>query len=281
MCGRFTLTGKPHRLCEHFALTAPPEELAARYNIAPTQPVLVIPNRTHRVLRPARWGLVPQWARDVSIGNKMINARAETLASRAPFNAALERRRCLIPADGFYEWKHDRKRQRTPYYVRRRDREPFAFAGLWDVWRPRGGEPVASCTIITTEANELVAELHDRKRQRTPFYVRRRDGEPFAFAGLWDVWRPRGREPVASCTIITTEANELVAELHDRMPVILPPEAYDLWLAPAPLHADVLQPWLVPCPSEWLEAYPVSTLVNTADRDEPACNARVDSGRVG
>ena len=227
MCGRFTLTGKPHRLREHFALAAPPDELAPRYNIAPTQPVLVIPNRTHRVLRPARWGLVPQWARDVSIGNKMINARAETLASRAPFNAALERRRCLIPADGFYEWKHDRTRQRTPYYVRRRDREPFAFAGLWDVWRPRGGEPVASCTIITTEANELVAEL------------------------------------------------------HDRMPVILPPEAYDLWLAPAPLHADVLQPWLVPCPSEWLDAYPVSTLVNTADRDEPACNARVDSGRVG
>jgi putative SOS response-associated peptidase YedK len=220
MCGRFTLTGRPHRLRERFGLAAAPE-LTPRYNIAPSQPVLVIPNRTQRVLRPARWGLVPHWASDLSGGHKMINARAETLASRAPFRAALERRRCLIPADGFYEWKHDGKQRRAPFYVRRRDGEPFAFAGLWDVWRPRDGEPVASCTIITTAANEVVGEL------------------------------------------------------HDRMPVILAREAYDTWLAPAPLHADLLQPWLVPCPAEWLEAYPVSTRVNSPDQDDAECIARI------
>jgi len=220
MCGRFTLTAKPHRLREHFGLSAVPDDLVPRYNIAPSQPVLVIPNRTQRVLRPARWGLIPHWATAASAGNRMINARADTLATRPVFRTALERRRCLIPADGFYEWKG---------------------AGT---------------------------------RQRAPFYVRRRDGEPFALAALWDVWRPRDAEPVASCTIITTDPNDLVAELHDRMPVILAPDAYDAWLDPSPLHPDALLPVLVPCPSEWLEAYPVSSAVNSADRDEPACIAR-------
>ena len=222
MCGRFTLTAKPHRLLERFNLSAAPDELAPRYNVAPTQPVLVIPNRRQRVLRPARWGLIPHWATDASTGNRMINARAETLAARPAFRTALERRRCLIPADGFFEWKRDAARRRAPFYIRRRDGEPFAFAGLWDVWRPDGGEPVASCTIITTDPNDLVAEL------------------------------------------------------HDRMPVILPPESYDAWLDPAARHADTLLPLLVPCPSEWLEAYPVSSVVNKPEHDEPACIAPVE-----
>ena len=227
MCGRFVITSPPEALRRIFGYLDQPN-FPPRHNVAPTQPVpVVIIENGARHFRLMRWGLIPSWVKDPRQFTLLINARSETVLEKPAFKNAIRRRRCLIPADGFYEWKHDRKRQRTPFYVRRRDGEPFAFAGLWDVWRPRGGEPVASCTIITTEANELVAEL------------------------------------------------------HDRMPVILPPEAYDLWLAPAPLHADVLQPWLVPCPSEWLEAYPVSTLVNTADRDEPACNARVDSGRVG
>jgi len=219
MCGRFTLITKPHRLRERFGLDAAADDLAPRYNIAPSQPVLVIPNRTQRRLRPARWGLIPHWARDAASAHRMINARAETLASRAAFRAALERRRCLIPADGFYEWQRAARGRRAPFYVRRRDAEPFAFAGLWDVWRPAVGEPIASCTIITTESNELLSAI------------------------------------------------------HDRMPVILAPEAYATWLAPTPQHPDALRPLLVPCPAEWLEAYRVSTLVNSPANDDAACIA--------
>jgi putative SOS response-associated peptidase YedK len=221
MCGRFTLTSKPHRLRDRFRLSMAPEEVVPRYNIAPTQPVLVIPNRTQRLLRPARWGLIPHWAKDASIGNRMINARAETLAGRPAFRDALERKRCLIPADGFYEWRRDGKR-----------RQPFYFHGA--------------------------------------------DGEPFAFAGLWDVWHPPEGAPVASCTIVTTEPNELVAGIHDRMPVILAPELYDAWLDPRPQPADVLMPLLVPCPADWLDTYPVSAVVNSADNDDPACIAPLD-----
>ena len=217
MCGRFSLTSRGQRLRQRFGLSAEPDELTPRYNIAPTQPVLVIPNRTQRLLRPARWGLIPNWAKEASIGNRMINARAETLTSSNVFRDALELRRCLIPADGFYEWKREGPKQRTPFYIHSRDGEPFAFAGLWDVWRPRGGDPIASCTIITTAPNELVATL------------------------------------------------------HDRMPVILPPEAYDTWLAPAPLSPEKLMPLLVPYPAEALQAYAVSSLVNSANNEEPGC----------
>src|SRR5262245_38778046 len=162
MCGRFTVTSTPKRLRERFALSAEPDDVAPRYNIAPTQPVLVIPNRTQRLLRPARWGLIPHWAKDASSGNRMINARAETLATRPAFRTALERRRCLIPSDGFYEWRRDDKKRRTPFFIHPRDGAPMAFAGLWEVWRPPQGDSVASCTIITTEPNGLMADLHDR-----------------------------------------------------------------------------------------------------------------------
>jgi len=216
MCGRFSLTSRAQRLRDRFALAVAPDEIDPRYNIAPTQPVLVIPNRTRRMLRPARWGLIPNWAKEQAIGQRMINARAETLTTRSTFRAALERRRCLIPADGFYEWQRD-------------------------------------------------------GRQRAPFYIHRRDGEPFAFAGLWDVWYPPDADPIASCTIITTQPNDVVAELHDRMPVILPAEAYDAWLTPAPLSPDALLPLLVPFPSGELEAYAVSPLVNSPNNEEPGC----------
>ena len=223
MCGRFTLTSPPQRLRERFALAAAPETLAPRYNIAPSQEVLVIPNRTERLLRPARWGLVPHWAKDASIGHRLINARAETLAQRPAFRAALERQRCVVPADGFYEWRR-------------------------------------------------------RGRARQPFHLRGRDGATLALAGLWDVWQAPDGGRLASCTIVTVPANEVVAAIHDRMPAILSPAGVDAWLDPAVANAAALMPWLAPCPDDGLDAYPVSTWVNTPDHDDPTCVAPLADG---
>ena len=216
MCGRFTLTAAPQRLRAHFGLSRTPSEMAARYNIAPTQPVLVIPNRLPREAATVRWGLIPYWATEGAGSARMINTRAETLASRPAFRAALERRRCLIPADGFYEWRRE-------------------------------------------------------GRRRAPFYLRPRDGGLIAFAGLWDTWRAPAGDRIASCTIITTAANDVVGTIHDRMPVILPPDAYDAWLAPAVRRADAFLPLLAPCPTAWIEAYPVSDLVSSPAHDGAEC----------
>ena len=220
MCGRFALTSPPRRLQERFALAAAPEGLEPRWNIAPSQEVLVIPNRTQRLLRPARWGLIPHWASDTAIGHRMINARAETLAARPAFRDALARRRCAIPADGFYEWQR-------------------------------------------------------RGRARQPFHLRRRDGQPLAFAGLWDVWRTPAGERVASCTIVTVPANDLVAPIHDRMPAILDGAALDAWLDPRERVPADLAPLLAPCAVDWLEAWPVSSYVNATDHDGPECIAAI------
>lgn len=223
MCGRFTLTSTPQRLRERFALAAAPEDVVPRYNIAPSQDVLVVANRAQRLLRPARWGLVPWWSKTPSGGNRMINARVETLAQRAPFRELLERQRCAIPADGFYEW-------------RRLD-----------------------------------------KKTRQAFYLRGRDGAPLALAGLWDVWRDPQGEKLASCTIITVPANGAVSPIHDRMPAILSDAALDVWLDPAPTPALQLTPWLEPSPDDWLDAYPVSSWVNTPDHDDPQCIAPTET----
>jgi putative SOS response-associated peptidase YedK len=215
MCGRFTLRASPAALREWFPLLDVPE-MKPRYNIAPTQQVLAI-RRQPELERPAcawlRWGLVPHWADDTKIGQRMINARAESTAQKPAFRSPYRRRRCLIPADGFYEWQ---------------------------------------------------------KLNKQPFFIGRRDGKPFAFAGLWDHWDKSG-EPIDSFTILTTDANELMRPLHDRMPVILASSTYDRWLDPNVQDTALLQELLKPYPSDELTAHPVSTLVNSPKNETPAC----------
>jgi len=210
MCGRYELHTHPAALALALGLKFPPE-ITPRYNIAPTQPVPIV--RLHdgnHELSQVRWGLVPFWAKDTSIGNKMINARAETVATRPGFRDSYREKRCLIPASGFYEW----------------------------------------------------AKLVDRRKQ--PVRVCMADDAPFAFAGLWSRWGPRD-EKLESCAIITTEANELCAKVHDRMPVILAPGDYGRWLdATDSDPVDLLRPY----PSDAMRAYPVSTRVNDPKNDD-------------
>jgi putative SOS response-associated peptidase YedK len=167
MCGRYRLSTHPHALYEQFALEMdhPDErEIPPRYNIAPTQPVLAVrlrpDGRRERVL--LHWGLIPPWAKDPAIGNRMINARAETVAEKPSFRNALRRRRCLIPADGFYEWRKRANGPKQPFDIARADGAPFAFAGLWEHWLGPNGEEIESCTVITSEANALMRPLHNR-----------------------------------------------------------------------------------------------------------------------
>lgn len=161
MCGRFSFT-EPDGILERFALGRLEVELKPRYNIAPAQAVpVVLKEAGVNRLEMFRWGLVPYWAKDVSIGSKLINARAETLEEKPSFRRLLEKRRCLILADGFYEWKKDR-RNKKPYRITMRDGKPFAFAGLWDSWLSPAGQTINSCTIITTSPNSLMEPIHNR-----------------------------------------------------------------------------------------------------------------------
>ncbi len=224
MCGRFTLASTTQKLAEAFAGFEFPGELPPRYNIAPSQPVAVVANNGRHRVELFQWGLIPSWAKDPAIGNQMINARAETLAEKASFKNAYKRRRCLILADGFYEWRA------TP-----------------------PGPP---------------SEGGGKKGAKTPVYIRLASGQPFAFAGLWEVWRP-GDENILSCTIITTAPNALMAQIHNRMPVILPPQAYEQWLDPAERRPEELNGLLQPFPAELMTAYPVSKLVNSPKNDAP------------
>jgi putative SOS response-associated peptidase YedK len=222
MCGRFTLRAPASVIAEQFSVfeTAP---WRARYNIAPSQPVLAIRLATGGSKAAAgreavwlRWGLIPSWADDPAIGNRLINARAETVTVKPAFRAAMRQRRCLIVADGFYEWQRAGKR-------------------------------------------------------KTPHLIRMRDDRPFGFAGLWELWEGPDHSAVESCTILTTEANDLVRPIHDRMPAIIAPADYDRWLDPAVADADALMPLLRPYASEPMTAYAVSPLVNSPANDEPAC----------
>lgn len=218
MCGRFTLTISPEQLQQAIPGLITPSEMAPRYNIAPSQPVAVVPNDGQRKLDFYVWGLVPSWAKDPSIGNRMINARAETLAEKPSFRAAFRRRRCLIPADGFYEWRQ-----------------------------------------IPGQKNKV------------PYYIRLKTGEPFVFAGLWESWNAADGSNLLSCAIITTVPNALMEPIHNRMPVILPAAAYDRWLAPDEQDPAALQALLQPYPAQEMIAYPVSPLVNRPENDVAAC----------
>ena len=161
MCGRFTLATPGQTIAEAFELQAAPD-LKPRYNISPTQPVAVIRAAgAGRELAMLHWGLIPSWSKDAAIGSRMINARGETVGEKPSFRTPFRSRRCLILADGFYEWKRDGERKQ-PYHICMADRRPFAFAGVWDRWAPPDGEPVESCTIVTTAPNGLMAPIHDR-----------------------------------------------------------------------------------------------------------------------
>lgn len=162
MCGRFTLVRLSDFL-NRFPWIAPPDgQTPPRYNVAPSQPIAAVTNQLSKI-DYLRWGLVPSWAKDLAIGNRMINARAETLGSKPAFSRLLRRRRCLIPADGFYEWRRNPDgKTKTPMYIRMKSSRPFAFAGLWDTWRDETGATIPSCTIITTTPNDLMRSIHDR-----------------------------------------------------------------------------------------------------------------------
>jgi len=218
MCGRFTLTTNLGAVAARFGVSRFLEEAGRvpRYNIAPTQLVIVVNDDGTRHLTQMRWGLIPSWAKDPAIGNRMINARAETVATKPAFRVALRKRRCLMPADGFYEWQPIGRRKQ-PVYITLKTREPFSFAGLWETWTSSNGEEILSCTIITTEANELL----------TP--------------------------------------------IHDRMPVILTRDAEAVWLDPAIQDPARLLPLLTPYRAEEMEVYPVNLRVNNPGNDGPEC----------
>jgi putative SOS response-associated peptidase YedK len=220
MCGRYTQSKSAEIIAEAFQIDNV-SDIKPRYNIAPTQSVLTVlqpsasANRQGKMLH---WGLIPSWAKDRKMGSKLINARAETVAEKPAFRSAFRKRRCLVVADGFYEWQQQ-----------------------------------------------------ENKKQKQPFYFRLSDGEPFAFAGLWEHWQDATGEEIESCTVLTTEANDLMRPIHNRMPVILEPKNYDLWLDSEATKPELLQPLLHPYPTEEMTAYPVSTVVNKPVNDSAEC----------
>lgn len=217
MCGRFTQSQSIPWIAQEFGIAEVSCDLGPSYNIAPTQKVAVVVTDGVKKLVSVRWGLVPSWAKDISIGSKMINARAETITEKASYKNAFKKRRCLVVADGFYEWQN----------------------------------------------------VGDSKR---PVYIRLKSGKPFGFAGLYEVWKPQEGDAITTCTIITTEANELMVPIHARMPVIIPRQHEDLWLNPETEAPG----WLLkPYPAEEMEAYPVSKRVNSPKNNSPLCIERV------
>ena len=221
MCGRLTITTKDKaKLTAVFPNLVIPDWPGPRYNVAPSQDVAAILNERPNALAWVRWGLIPRWAKDAAIGNKLINARAETLAEKPSFRDAFAKRRCLILADGFYEWA--------------------AVPG---------------------------------QKTKQPYFIRLRSGGPFAFAGLWERWRAPDENELTTCTIITTTPNEMLAKIHDRMPVILTGDACDRWLAPGPPPRDLLATYS----ADSMEMQPVSTMVNNARHEDSRCVEAVPS----
>ncbi len=170
MCGRFTLVTPPEEVLKELGFTPPDPSYVVkpRYNAAPTQQIVVALNDGTRQLTPVRWGLIPSWAKDPKIGHKLVNARAESLAEKPSFRTALKKRRCVVIADGFYEWRKDAGGTKTPFHLRLRSRKPFPIAGLWETWKSPEGERVRSCTLVTVPPNELAARIHDRMPAMLP-----------------------------------------------------------------------------------------------------------------
>jgi len=219
MCGRYRLSRRKQIIEEHFDSVSGEEDWTPRYNVAPTQPVLIIrqhPKEPRRELSLVRWGLIPWWAKDATGAARMINARSETAVTTPAFRDAMKSRRCLVPADGFYEWQRNGKA-----------RQPFCF-----------------------EVNA---------------------GELFAFAGLWERWKNPAGKAVETCSILTTTPNTVTSAVHDRMPVILVPDAYDLWLDPGFTDVKAVSEFLRPFDAHLMGAYPVSARVNNAANDDPEC----------
>ena len=216
MCGRFTQFSDPQLLLSHFALEQPPHDLQPRYNIAPGQSIAIIRQVTGlgRHLDYAHWGLIPSWSKSAESSRHLINARAETIADKPAFRTPFRHRRCLIPADGFYEW------------------------------------------IVTDNGKQ-------------PWWIALADHNPFAFAGLWEHWEsPEDGQLIESCTIITTESNEQIRPIHERMPLIIPPDSYGAWLDPRNENPQQLQAMLAPFGGELL-LHPVSRAVNSPLKDNP------------
>ena len=214
MCGRYTVTSAPEAIRALFRYAEQPN-FPPRYNVAPTQPIPIVRlvnGERHFAL--VRWGLLPSWVKDPKSFTLLINARGESAAEKPAFRAAMKRRRCLIPADGFYEWQ-------------------------------KAGE---------------------RKR---PFYVHAKSGKPLAFAGLWETWTGPNGEELETGTIVTTAANKTLAPIHDRMPVIVPPDGFDLWLDTANVDAKTAAALIAPAPENLLEAFEISTAVNRVANDNP------------
>jgi putative SOS response-associated peptidase YedK len=228
VCGRFTLTAPPEAVRRAFGLDAAPS-LEPRFNVAPGQDVATIEQDAEgrRVLVPRRWGLVPYWAEDPRIGGRLVNARCETAATKPAYRDAFRRRRCLVPADGFYEWGDAGRGPRQPWYVSRPDGGCFAIAGLFERWKGPGGEWLETCVLLTTDANPEVAAV------------------------------------------------------HDRMPVVLPPADWSLWLDPAERDPARLAPLLRPAPDEEFVLRAVSLRVNRPEHDDPACIAPAETETTG
>lgn len=208
MCGRFAQRTDPKRVAKQFGVEDVPE-LEPRYNIAPTQEILgVRETEDGREIAFYKWGLIPSWAKDTSMGARLINARSETVREKPAFRQAFKQRRCIIPADGFYEW------QRT-------------------------------------------------EGRKQPFFFQMRDESPFGFAGLWEQWKGEEGQVINSCTILTTAANEVLRHVHDRMPVILHPDDYSLWLDHDLRKLEMVEDLLRPYPAREMASYPVSTLINS------------------
>jgi putative SOS response-associated peptidase YedK len=224
MCGRYRLSRRKQIIEEHFESTPWDDDWSPRYNIAPTQPVPVIrqhPREPIRQLSLMRWGLIPSWSKDPSIAANTINAKSETAATKPAFRDPLRLRRCLIPADGFYEWRKTGTAK-----------QPYCF-----------------------EVN---------------------DGELFAFAGLWDGWKDLSGQWVKTCSILTTIPNAVTASVHDRMPVILDPGNYDLWLDPGMRDAAAVSELLKPFDAWLMRCYPVSTRINHVANDDEDCSRPVE-----